>query len=67
MLKNFINRFHGVATKYLNNYLVWHNFLNYAKESYAEKTTIFADFVFTTNKVDLSKSIPLRPALPLIA
>ena len=42
MLKNFINRFHGVATKYLNNYLVWHNFLNYAKESYAEKTTIFA-------------------------
>lgn len=67
MLKNFINRFHGVATKYLNNYLVWHNFLNYAKESYAEKTTIFADFVFTTNKVDLSKSIPLRPALPLVA
>ncbi|MDY5917149.1 MAG: IS1595 family transposase, partial [Treponema sp.] len=67
MLKNFINRFHGVATKYLNNYLVWHNFLNYAKESYAEKTTIFADFVFTTEKVDLNKSIPLRPALPLVA
>ena len=67
MLKNFINRFHGVSTKYLNNYLVWHNFLNYAKESYAEKTTIFADFVFTTEKVDLSKSIPLRPALPLVA
>ena len=67
MLKNFINRFHGVAKKYLNNYLVWHNFLNYAKESYAEKTTIFADFVFTTEKVDLSKSIPLRPALPLVA
>lgn len=67
MLKNFINRFHGVATKYLNNYLVWHNFLNHAKESYAEKTTIFADFVFTTEKVDLSKSIPLRPALPLVA
>ena len=67
MLKNFINRFHGVSTKYLNNYLVWHNFLNYAKESYTEKTTIFADFVFTTEKVDLSKSIPLRPALPLVA
>ena len=67
MLKNFINRFHGVAKKYLNKYLVWHNFLNYAKESYAEKTTIFADFVFTTEKVDLSKSIPLRPALPLVA
>ena len=46
MLKNFMIRFHGVATKYLNNYLIWHNFLNYAKESYAEKTTILADFVF---------------------
>ena len=32
MLKNFMIRFHGVATKYLNNYLIWHNFLNYAKE-----------------------------------
>ena len=67
MLKNFINRFHGVATKYLNNYLVWHNLLNYAKESYAEKTKIFTDFVFTTNKKSLSKNIPLRPAIPLVA
>ena len=67
MLKNFMVRFHGVATKYLNNYLIWHNFLNYAKESYAEKTTILADFVFTTNKKSLSKKIPLRPAVPLIA
>ena len=32
------------AIKYLNNYLVWNNFLNYAKESYPEKTTVFADF-----------------------
>ena len=40
--------------------------LNYAKESYAEKTTILADFVFTTNKKSLSKEIPLRPAIPLV-
>ena len=66
MLKNFMIRFHGVATKYLNNYLIRHNFLNYAKESYAEKTTILADFVFTTNKKSLSKEIPLRPAIPLV-
>ena len=66
MLKNFMIRFHGVATKYLNNYLIWHNFLNYAKESYAEKTTILADFVFATNKKSLSKEIPLRPAIPLV-
>lgn len=29
-LKTFIRHFNGVATKYLNNYLVWHNLKNYA-------------------------------------
>lgn len=29
-LKSFMVRFHGVATKYLNNYLVWNNLRNYA-------------------------------------
>lgn len=37
-LKGMINiRFKGVATKYLNNYLVYHNFVNFAKESEIEK------------------------------
>jgi hypothetical protein len=67
ILKNWIRRFHSVATKYLNNYLIWHNFVNYAKESYAEKTSIFADFCFTTNKKSLSKKIPLRPSIPVIS
>ena len=67
ILKNWIRRFHGVATKYLNNYLIWHNFVNYAKESYAEKTSIFADFCFTTNKKSLSKKISLRPSIPVIS
>jgi hypothetical protein len=38
-----------------------------AKESYAEKTSIFADFCFTTNKKSLSKEIPLRPSIPVIS
>ena len=67
MLKSFMNRFHGVATKYLNNYLIWNNFLNYAKEPFAEKTEILSDFIFTTNKKGLSKNVPLRPAIPVIA
>lgn len=60
-------RFNGVSTKYLNNYLIWHNFVNYAKENYAEKTKIFTDFVFTTNKKSLSKKISLRPSIPVIS
>jgi len=32
-LKHFINRFKGVSTKYLNNYLVWHNVINEKKKN----------------------------------
>ena len=32
-LKRFMRGFNGVSTKYLNNYLVWNNLVNYAKES----------------------------------
>jgi len=31
-LKRFLYAFKGVSTKYLNNYLILHNFVNYAKE-----------------------------------
>ena len=31
-LKRFMRGFNGVSTKYLNNYLVWNNLVNYAKE-----------------------------------
>ena len=64
-LKNWINRFHGVATKYLNNYLVWNNFVNYAKESYKEKEQILTDFVFTTEKKVLCKDVPVRNPVPV--
>ena len=66
MLKTFIRKFKGVSTKYLNNYLIWNNFINYAKESYNEKRVIFSDFVFTTNKKVLSKELSKRAALPLL-
>ena len=66
MLKNFIARFKGVSTKYLNNYLIWNNILNYSKETWTEKKNIFETFVLTTDKKILSKNIPVRPALPLL-
>ena len=47
-MKKFINgRFNGVSTKYLNNYIVWHNFINWAKGSSEEKREIFTTFVFS--------------------
>ena len=36
----FMRGFNGVSTKYLNNYLVWNNLVNYAK---APRTIRFAD------------------------
>ena len=65
VLKNWIRRFNGVSTKYLNNYLVWHNFVNYAKESYTEKKNILESFVFTVSKTVLCKNVPLRNPVPV--
>lgn len=65
-LKSFMVRFHGVATKYLNNYLVWHNLRNYAegdfhlKESTWEKHNAVAIY-------DNSKWTYMdRPPIPLL-
>lgn len=43
-----IHRFKGVATKYLNNYLVYHNFVNFAKGTLEDKETILFDFIRST-------------------
>ena len=65
-LKGMIDRrFNGVATKYLNNYLVYHNFVNFAKDTEAEKTVILFDFIQTTKCLSKSSEIKNRPAVPL--
>ena len=66
-LKRFMKGFNGVSTKYLNNYLVWHNFVNYAKETKAEKRDILLAYVLSTLKADRNSSLSDRPALPLVA
>lgn len=65
--KRFMKSFNGVSTKYLNNYLIWHNFVNYAKESDVEKRAILLSYVLTTLKTDRNGSLSDRPALPLVA
>ncbi len=62
-LKRFMNRFNGVSTKHLDNYLIWHNFVNYAPESEVDKRSILLKFVMTQNMMirfgDISKKTPL--------
>lgn len=65
-LKRFLRGFNGVSTKYLNNYLVWNNLVNYAKETIEEEANIFLSFVLTTLITVRYRDISKRPALPLL-
>ena len=60
-----IYNFKGVSTKYLNNYLVYHNFVNFAKDTKKDKEAILLNHI--VNTVCISKSIGLsnRPSIPL--
>ncbi|MBP3201099.1 MAG: IS1595 family transposase [Lachnospiraceae bacterium] len=63
-LKLFINGiFKGVSTKYLNNYIVYHNFVNISKSDKNKKTLDLQEYIFKTNCKDLIKG-NMRPAIP---
>lgn len=65
-LKGMINhRFKGVATKYLNNYLVYHNLVNFSHGSDDYKEEVMRNFVFTTNCTSKSHDISKRKAIPI--
>lgn len=65
-LKRMINgNFKGVATKYLNNYIVYNNFVNFAKNTFKNKLNKLEDFVFTTKCLTKCAKIKFRPAIPV--
>ena len=65
--KRFTVSTNGVSTKHLNNYHLWNNFLNYAKETTSQKMSILINHVLTTNCYTRVEEISQRPALPLVA
>jgi len=65
-LKNLIfGTFKGVAIKYLNNYIVYHNFVNFAKDTKANKEVVLFDFIRNTFCQSKTAEIAKRPALPI--
>ena len=52
-----IHNFKGVATKYLNNYLVYHNFVNFAKESKEDKEQILFNHILNTDCITQSINV----------
>ncbi len=61
-----VYNFKGVSTKHLNNYLVYHNFVNFAKERSLEKEQILFKHILETNCLIKSVNIVDRPAVPLL-
>lgn len=65
--KKLINeRFNGVATKYLDNYLVYHNMVNFSKGSDSFKEDIMFRFTMSTKCMKTRKNIYNRPSIPVI-
>jgi len=60
-----IGIFKGVATKYLNNYIVYNNFSNFSKKNFCNKLNELKDFVFSTCCNTRGYSISSRKAIPV--
>ncbi len=66
-LKMFMYKFRGVSTKYLNNYIVWHNFANWSKETYKEKIKILLDYTLTRYMTRRYRDLSSRIPIPTVA
>jgi hypothetical protein len=66
-LKDMVNRrFRGVSTKYLNNYLVYHNLVNFSKGTDSFKEETMFNFTLSTRCPRRYVDIPTRAAIPLL-
>ena len=67
LLESFLYQFRGVATKYLNNYLVWHNFVDWSRETYREKCRVMLTYCITRNMTVRCRDISSRKPTPFLA
>lgn len=65
-LKGFIRGFKGVSTKYLNNYLTWHNCFNMNGSSMDDKASIFLRKALSTLATVKCRELVKRPTIPLV-
>ena len=66
-LKGFLQRFHGVSTKYLENYLVWNDLLTNNKRDKEEMLSLLLSQILTVPMEIRSQDIHKRPPLPSLA
>ena len=65
-LKGFIQRFHGVSTKYLENYLIWNDVLANSQGNREELLELLLSEILTARISLRSCDIPHRPPLPVL-
>ena len=65
-LKGFVDRFNGISTKHLNNYLVYNNFANHAKETYTEKVRILTNRICSVRCFTKRTKVSDRPMIPVL-
>ena len=64
--KNFIVGLHGVATKYLNNYIVWNTMIHLKECSIKKVMDSIPQIAFTVPLWQPWKLIPCRDIIPSI-
>ena len=66
-LKAFTDRFRGVSTKYLNNYLRWFSFLDDRTRTADDKELLLTTLILFSGKQKRNRDLARRPALPFPA
>lgn len=64
-LKDFLNRFNGVSTKYLDHYLAWHNLVNYTGSPEEQKEYTLINFILSTTKSMHNKDVMAKSPVPV--
>ena len=65
-LKKFIEIFNGVSTKYLNNYLIWHNIINFSRGTEIDKQKDILAYLMMKQFHERNKQVTDKPNLPLL-
>ena len=66
VLKKFIDDFYGVSTKYLNNYLIWHNIINFSRGTEIDKQKDILAWIMKSGFRETSRNVRIKPRIPVL-
>ena len=66
-LETFMRRFNGVSSKYLNNYLIWHNAIKYCKKYAQNRIKLMLDTASSAQMKVCASTLSKRAEIPILA